>query len=198
MGLTFVRTPCSTQMETTMRLILPACISVLSLAACASDPTPREASHAYTEGYTQRPLSDDRYLIAYRMEGSDYQRAYDLALCRAAQVALERGYPAFEVVNRDVATDAGARHAFMLTTERGMSYQRSCGLLGCSTAAVPTEWTSIESATNGRGPSRVVSLEIRLSHDASGNSPNRYYAAEVVGALASRAHSQTLLPKDGR
>lgn len=172
-----------------MRLILAACVSALLLAACASDPTPREASNSFTEGYTQRPLSADRYLIEYRMDGADYQRAYDLALWRAAQVAIERGYPAFEIVNRDVATDAGARRTTMLTTERGATYQRSCGLLGCSTAATPTEWTSLETETRGRTPSRVVSLEIKLSHDMSGSSANRYYAAEVVGALAPRAHS---------
>lgn len=123
------------------------------------------------------------------MDGSDYQRAYDLALWRAAQVAIDRGYPTFEVVSRDVATDAGARNAVMLTTERDVTYERSCGLLGCSTSAVPTERTGFETDINGRRPSRVVSLEIQLSHDTSVGSPNRYYAAEVVGALSRRAHS---------
>jgi hypothetical protein len=169
-----------------MKTLIAASLSAVTLVACASAPVPREAAGAYSEGYTERALSADRYLVSYRMDGADYQRAYDLALWRAAQLSLEKGYPTFEVVNRDSDTDAGARSTTSVTTQHGVTYQRSCGLLTCTNYATPTTRSQVELNAGGRRPSRVVSLEVLFTRDAASDSPNRYDAVSVVSN--SRGH----------
>lgn len=173
-------------METTMKKLIAASLSVLTLAACSSSLTPKAAGNAWSEGYTQQALSGNRYLIEYRLAGSDYQRAYDLALWRAAQLTLEHGYQVFEVVSRDSATDPGARSTNSLTTRHGVSYHRSCGLVSCTTTATPVTWNSFQASSDGRQPSRVVSLEVLLTSDPVSRSPNQYLAAEIISSLQQR------------
>lgn len=169
-----------------MKTLIAASISALVLAACASDPAPRPAANAYAEGYTEHALSTNRYLVEYRMEGGDYQRAVELALWRAAQITLQHGYSSFEVVNRDTATDPGARATTSLATQHAVSYQRSCGLLSCTTTATPVTWAGVQMNTDGRRPSRVASLEIVLGNGPVAGSPNRYLASDVISNLRDR------------
>lgn len=164
-----------------MKTLIAASVSVLTLSACSSSPTPKAAGNAWSEGYTQRALSGNRYLIEYRLAGSDYQRAYDLALWRAAQLTLEHGYQVFEVVSRDSATDPGARPTTWFTTQHGVAYQRSCGLLSCTTTATPVTWNGFKTGVDGRRPSRVISLEVMLTNNPISGSPNRYVAADIIG-----------------
>lgn len=169
--------------ETTMKTFIAAGLSALTLVACASDPAPRPAANAYAEGYTERALSANRYVIDYRMDGSDYQRAFDLALWRAAQITLQHGYTVFEVVNRDSATEQGARSTTSFSSQHGVAYVRSCGLVSCTTTARPVSWHGVQVAADGRRASRTVSLEIILQHSLPANAPNRYVAAEIIRSL---------------
>jgi hypothetical protein len=172
-------------METTMKTLIAAGLSALTLAACASSPAPKAAGNVWSEGYTQQALSANRYLVEYRMTGSDYQRAYDLALWRAAQLTLEHGYQSFEVVNRDSATDPGARPSSSFTTQHGVAYQRSCGLVSCTTTATPVTWSGFQTTSDGRRPSRVVSLEIVMGTGPALDSTDRYMAAEIIESRRS-------------
>lgn len=169
-----------------MKTYIAAALSALALAACASDPTPRPAASAYAEGYSERALSVNRYVIDYRMDGTDYQRAFDLALWRAAEITLQHGYPTFEVISRDSATDPGARSTASFSTQHGVAYDRSCGLVSCTTTARPVAWSSFQVAADGRRPSRVVSLEIIMTDGPSANASNLYVAAEVIRRLERR------------
>lgn len=162
-----------------MKTLIAASLSAFSLAACASAPTPHEARNAYSEGYTERALSHNRYLVEYRMDGADYQRAYDLALRRAAQLTLQHGYSSFEIVNRDSDTDVDARPTISFSTQHGVAYERSCGLVSCTTRARPVMWNEVEYNNDGRRPSRVVSLEVLMTTSAS-TSPDHYDAAAIL------------------
>lgn len=166
-----------------MKTFIIAGLSALALAACASDPTPRNAANAYAEGYSERAVSANRYVIDYRMDGADYQRAFDLVLWRAAEITLQHGYTVFEVVSRDSATDPGARSTTSVLTQYGVAYDRSCGLLSCTTRARPVSWNSVQIAADGRRPSRIVSLEMVMGHGTATGSPNGYLAAEVISNL---------------
>lgn len=166
-----------------MKTLITAGLAAFALAACASDPTPRPAANAYAEGYSERALAANRYVIDYRMEGSDYQRAFDLALWRAADITLQHGYTVFEVVSRDSATDPGARSTTTFSTQHGVAYDRSCGLLSCTTTARPVSWHGVQVASDGRRPSRVVSLEIVMGHGPAGGAPNGYDAADIISRL---------------
>lgn len=169
-----------------MKTLIAAGISAIALAACASDPAPRPAANAFAEGYKERALSANRYLVEYRMEGGDYQRAMELALWRAAEITLQQGYSSFEVVNRDSATEPGARATASFSSQHGVAYQRSCGLLSCTTTATPVTWSGVDVHTDARRPSRVASLEIVLVNGPTSNSPNRYMASEVINNLQGR------------
>lgn len=169
-----------------MKTRVVACLSAFTLTACASDPAPRAASNAWSEGYTQRALSANRYLVEYRMDGANYQRAYDLALWRAAQITLQQGYSSFEVVNRDSATDPGTRPSTSFNTQYATSYLRSCGLVSCTTTVAPSSWSSVQLDFHGRSPSRVVSLEVVMARDTAPTAPNSYLAAEVIRNLQQR------------
>ena len=97
--------------------------SAITVAGCATAP-PRPAMVPFSEtgeyGFSETRLAPDRYEVRYvtprlRVSGTDpgesaeiqaeRQRAFDLALWRAAQLALENGFSAFTVEqdNRDVA-----------------------------------------------------------------------------------------------
>ena len=168
-----------------MKTLIAASLSALSLAACASAPTPQEARSAYSEGYTERALSANRYLVEYRMDGSDYQRAYDLALWRAAQLTVQHGYSSFEIVSRDSDTDIGARPTTTFTTQHGVAYERSCGLVSCTTKARPVMWNEVEFNNDGRRPSRIVSLEVLMTTNAASSSPNHYDASAILANARS-------------
>ncbi len=166
-----------------MKTLVAAGMSMLVLAACASNPGPHPAANGYAEGYTEHALSANRYLVEYRMEGGDYQRAMQLALWRAAEITLQHGYSVFQVVNRHSATDPGAQASTSFSMNHAVSYERSCRLLGCTTTARPVIWTEARMGADGRRPSRVVSLEILLTDEPASGSADRYLAAEVVGSL---------------
>lgn len=163
-----------------MKTLVAASMSALVLAACASNSAPRPAANGYAEGYSERALSANRFLVEYRMEGADYQRAMEYAFWRAAEITVQNGYTSFDVVNRDTATDPGARTSSSFSTQHTVSYQRSCGLVSCKTTATPVTWSGVDMRADGRRPSRVVSLEIMLTNEAVSGSPNRYLASEVL------------------
>lgn len=105
-------------------LFLHAClILALACAGCANQPPPTVPAMVALNttgdyGFSETAVAPDQYkvtfvspsLSAHGDPDQDYglagerQRVYDLALWRAAQIALEKGYPAFQIQNetRDV------------------------------------------------------------------------------------------------
>lgn len=102
-----------------------AALALLLLAGGCGMPyplyTPQEVARSY--GYSEQALSDASYRVSYvvpsstgfdtgpanRRAHADAQvaLAYDMALWRAADIALQKGFPAFAVTDRvnDVAAD---------------------------------------------------------------------------------------------
>jgi hypothetical protein len=114
-----------------MRPLLSPLVALL-LAACAGQPQPLYAPFGQLGGYgyTEQQLSETRLRVRYeaptnttydtgriaRERQSDAQLtlAYDMALRRAAELALARGFPAFAVTERenDVAVDVQPVYPF--------------------------------------------------------------------------------------
>jgi hypothetical protein len=105
------------------RSLLPLlALLAIALAGCATRQPPVAAMVAQSitgdYGYSDKALAPDRYQVTFvspqlratrdpdQNHGLDTerQRVYDLALWRAAQLAVEKGYPAFKVEqeSRDV------------------------------------------------------------------------------------------------
>ena len=126
--------------------------ALLSLGACASAPAYQPKTSERSAGYAEQRIENDRWRVRYtgtsRMTSAQVQ---DFALMRAAEVTLANGGQWFEVVNAD--TDRDLRHRSSIETDFGTDYvlTRQCGLLGCTTRAVPvivrTEHETIETRT---------------------------------------------------
>jgi hypothetical protein len=83
------------------RLILPA-LAALSVAACATAPTVYQPAAGPTAvGYSDYRIEPGRYRITFRGgPGAPPQYVTDLALLRAADLALADGYDWFRVSDR--------------------------------------------------------------------------------------------------
>lgn len=169
-----------------MKTLLIPCIALIALGACASSPEPRMASGPYGEGYRERGIGANRYVIDYRMEGRDAGKAYDLALWRAAQLAREHGYTSFEVVNRETASETRSPPVSAFATHRDVVYSQSCGLLSCRTHATPVYHQDVVIGAGEGGTIRTASIEIILSNEPAGSKANSYDAAAVLGSLSAK------------
>ncbi|HVI30721.1 CC0125/CC1285 family lipoprotein [Phenylobacterium sp.] len=83
------------------RLVLPA-LAALSLGACATTPTTYQpATGPQAVGYSEYRIEPDRYRVTFRGgPGASADRVTDLALLRAADLALAGGYDWFRVSDR--------------------------------------------------------------------------------------------------
>lgn len=83
------------------RLILPL-LAALSVAACATAPTVfQPAASPKAVGYTEYRIEPGRYRVTFQGgPGAQPQYVTDLALLRAADLALADGYDWFRVADR--------------------------------------------------------------------------------------------------
>jgi hypothetical protein len=98
------------------RIVLVLALA-LAAAACAGERPLYVPYGGSTYGYADRPLGDELYEVSYRppefrtyaygratrerVVNEQLALAHDMALLRAADIALMRGFPAFREVNRD-------------------------------------------------------------------------------------------------
>lgn len=90
----------------------------LLVTACATSPYPNP-------GFYETRIEDNRFRVVYRAEpGVPRHRAEDLALLRAADLALENGYDWFQVISRDATANPSNGPVISLGTG-GANYGRS-------------------------------------------------------------------------
>ena len=168
------------------RLLLAS--ALLALGACASASLYEPARSVSAAGYSEQMIEANRWRVRYtgtqRMSPSQVQ---DYALMRAAQLTLEHGGRTFEVVASN--TDADQRDRSYLRTDYGSDYgfERSCGLLGCSTRAVPV-MTRTETEVVDTRTIYEHSLEILIDQDgrSADNSGKIYNARDTFSTLKAR------------
>jgi hypothetical protein len=169
-----------------MKFILLASMT-LALAGCASGPGYAPAKSASAAGYSERMIEKHRWRVHYTgttaMSSIEVQ---DYALMRAAQLTLERGADWFEIVDSD--TDANAKNRY--STETGFSHdyavQRSCGLLGCTSQAVPVT-TRVEREIVQTRVAYEHSMEIVIGSGQHFATAARIYdAKDTFGTLKAR------------
>lgn len=79
-----------------MKNLLLALPVVLSLTACSTAYSPAN----FDGGYSSTMLAKDTYIVNFRgNEATSPEKTRDLALLRAAEIALENGYPYFVVLD---------------------------------------------------------------------------------------------------
>lgn len=174
-------------------------IVLAALAGCAEGPpVPLYSAQAVTRGfgYSEQPLSQSEVRVAYaapavransyaqierqRLRDERINLAYDLALWRAAELALAAGYPAFSVADRQNDVNV---HNYTYYDEYwdpwGCPYSyRSC-------FGRPMYWP----------PDRWVDVAVRVSFVARferENRPTNYNAQFVIDQAKARYGSATV------
>ncbi|WP_370233953.1 MULTISPECIES: CC0125/CC1285 family lipoprotein [Henriciella] len=168
-----------------LRLKIAVLAGSLALtAACASTPTYREAASSRSSGYTDTQIETNRYQVGYRLNDDDVAKAQSLALRRAAELTLQKGFDTFEIVSQSANRDTERERTHHMPGRGDTVVQRNCGLLGCSTTVsrFPDDpfYHDIETERN----TTVVMLEIILSDKDASVSPSLYDASEVFANLA--------------
>ncbi|MGA0606854.1 CC0125/CC1285 family lipoprotein [Phenylobacterium sp. VNQ135] len=158
------------------RLILPA-LAGLALAACATQPTlyqPAAAPNAV--GYSDYRIENDRFRVTFQGgPGASPQYVSDLALLRAADLAIANGYDWFRVTDRFMQGrgDSGPRVGVGLG---GADFGRHSSVgLGLGT-----------SFSLGGGPSAQVTLEVMMGKGERPRDRDTYDARSLRQNLAPR------------
>ena len=83
-----------------MRTVFLSVSVLILLGACATPYKP--ASKAHAKGYFDTKLQDKVYDITFNGNSdTNFKKAKDYALLRAAEVCLENGYRTFQIINTE-------------------------------------------------------------------------------------------------
>jgi hypothetical protein len=145
------------------------------LSACASYVPYGPATGRAGVGYFEQAIEADRYRVGYHgPSGMSRNEVEDLAMLRAAELTLERGYDWFRVVGRygDLAPPTTPRFSF--------------GVGGASFGRRSAVDVSTASGFGGE-PTFVANLEVLTGKGAKPPSPDVYDARSVAEAIRPRA-----------
>lgn len=148
-----------------------------SLAACASTPTVFQAAAGPTAvGYSDYRIEPGRYRVTFRGgPGAPAQQVMDLALLRAADIALAEGYDWFRVASR--VTDALPDRSPSVGLGVGTgSYGRRGGVsVGLG-----------NSFSLGGGPALSATLEVVMGRGEKPDMADSYDAKAIRASLGQR------------
>lgn len=147
----------------------------LALAACTTAPTPFAAADgARGVGYSELRIEQNRYRVTWR--GTDHPNApgEDMALLRAADLALANGYDWFRVVSRN--DRAESRGPTLSLGTGGADYGRHSAVgVGLGT-----------SFDLGGPPLRTVTLEVLMEKGAPPHEVGAYDAHDAAKTIRGR------------
>lgn len=159
------------------RWIAPVLIALL-LGACASTPTLYQpAAGPNAVGFSDMRIETDRFRVTFRGgPGAPPEQVADLALLRAADLALEQGFDWFRVTDRYTRTAApnGGPRVSVGTGSASFGRHSAFGL-GLGT-----------SFNLGGGPSLAQTIEVLMGRGAAPRDPNVYVARDVRRMLGQR------------
>jgi len=148
-------------------------IALLGLAACASTPTIYQpAPGPGAIGYAESPIEHDRWRVSFHGgSGASIQRVGDLAIRRAAELTLAKGYDWFRVTDRQTeGAPAGVRPDVSFGIG-GADFGGGRSTFGAG-GGVGFNFASGDEAV-------TVTLEILMGRGAAPREPDAYDAREV-------------------
>jgi hypothetical protein len=161
-----------------MKRLVIAPLIALSLAACETTANApyAPATGPQAAGFSEIRLEQDRYRVTYRGSAKlDQAKVEDLALLRAADLALASGYSWFRIVDR-FADVSGPRGPTVSLGTGGASFGgRSSVGVGLGTSF----------ALGGTG-TRAVTLEVLFGRGNRPNDRDAYDAADVSRSIRAR------------
>ena len=144
-------------------------LAALSLAACATAPTVYQPAAGPNDvGYSEYRIEPGRYRVTFRGgPGAPPEQVTDLALIRAADLALADGYDWFRVSDRFIRQAAGDRGPDVSLGVGGMSFGRHSATgvgigTGFNLGSGPALAATLE-VFMGRGP-RPPGLDVYDAH----------------------------------
>lgn len=149
--------------------------AALALAGCETTAAYGPAATPGRVGYFDQQIEPERYRVSYHgPSGMSPAEAQDLAMLRAAEVTLERGYDWFRVVDRFGDRAAATTPRFSLGVG-GTSFGRNSAVgVGTSTGF-------------GGQATYIANLEILLGRGEKPASFDAYDARQVAQAIRPRA-----------
>ena len=168
-----------------MRLSLILSLALLGLAACASTQTAYQpAAGPDAVGYAETPIEHDRWRVTFHGGGgADANRVGDLAIRRAADLTLAKGYDWFRVVERHAD---GARRG-------GVRPDVSVGVGGADIGGGRGAGFSVGGGVGfsfpvgGDGQDVTVTLEVLMGHGGAPREPDAYDARDVRHSFGPQA-----------
>lgn len=158
------------------------------LAACASSgPTYAPANERGDYGYTERQLTDDRYVVEYVARERHLDQARDFALLRSAELTLQKGNDWFQVVERNTdEEDIGSARSSVAVSHPISTTRTHCGLLTCRTTTDVTTVQSTVATTRDPRQKVTVGLEIMMGEGRKPSGGSYYDASNIADSLRSR------------
>lgn len=151
---------------------------LLALGACATTPTVYQAASAPgAVGYSESPIEGDRWRVSFHGGGgASVQQVSDLALQRAADLTLGKGYDWFRVVQRDVdGSEGGAKPRVSLGVGGGDFGGGGFGGVGLGAGF----------DLSGSSHAVTVTLEVLLGRGPAPREPDAYDAHAVRRSLGA-------------
>jgi hypothetical protein len=146
-----------------------------SIAACATTAPYGPAATPRSVGYFDQQIESNRFRVSYRgPSGMSRTEVEDLAMLRAADLALEQGYDWFQIIGRygDLGPPTSPRFSFGIG---GSSFGRNSAVgVGTSTGF-------------GGQPSFIANLELMMGRGAKPSTPDAYDARSVANVIRPRA-----------
>jgi hypothetical protein len=164
-----------------MRRPLLIALAAIGLAACASTPTLYQpASAPGAVGYTEAPIEHDRWRVTFQGgDGASVQQVSDLAIRRAAELTLSKGYDWFRLAGRDIESAPDGVRPDISLGFGGADFGGGRSAVGMGGGL----------GFDFGGPSRAVTvtLEILMGQGPAPREPDVYDAREVRRSLGGVA-----------
>lgn len=161
-----------------LRTCFLAIICGALFSACSSGGAYKPANSFQSSGYREQALSEDQWLVSYRVRGQNSTEAYRLALKRAAELTVEQGYDWFEVINRREEHSGNTEPRSSIGLSRRYETHTDCGLLTCRSRVQPSTESHLSIAATERRSS-LSEIEIRMGKGLRPDLGNVYLAGEL-------------------
>lgn len=161
-------------------------LAVFSLVACASQTSYVAATGERDYGYSENPITDNRYRVSFRGNtNTTDDEVKDMALLRASELTLLNNYDWFRIVVQETNEQQSGTAQVGTALATPPTTYRSCGALGCTTTVVPGQATVL--VDDGDGRSRyVTTIEIVMGEGPVEDPTTVYDASELRRALRAR------------
>jgi hypothetical protein len=156
-------------------------LALLGLGACASTPTVYQpAARPGAVGYAETAIERDRWRVSFHGGGgASVQRVGDLAMQRAADLTLAKGYDWFRVTERQVEGGPRGVHPSLSLGLGGADFGNGRTAMGAA-GGVGLDFT-------GLGQGVTVTLEILMGHGEAPREADAYDARQVRHGFGPQA-----------